>query len=386
MSLNTRLVKVREIGANDERAWRELAGRALEPNPYFEPDFLGLSAKYFDSYAETTLVVAHERDTFRGVLPIVKFEKPRIPPRVIARIGTSPGGYRALGTPLLDAACPDLAADALLDALKGAAKERGWPGILFMDFVGSDGPVAESLLRACRTRGVPVFTKDSWERGRVHRGGRWEDPLTKSRARQVAKGRRGLLRDSGTELKLVDRTLDPSVVEEFVVMEAAGWKGKEGGWAFAKDPRKVAWFREWYERWAPTGRLVVLCLELGGEPVAFQFCVRAGDGVFLFREAYDETYSRYGPGAMIVADTMEYLLQHSDALWVDSGTDKGNAFLLEMLPEPRTLATLYLGTGGKLDRAVMTALPAMTRLATSARNLRQRMTKTRSTETDMVNA
>src|SRR5579863_800870 len=157
--INTRLIKLKDIDGHEERAWRELADRALEPNPYFEPDYLALSAKHFESYAETTLVVAHEGDTFRGLLPIVKFETSRVPPRAIARIGTFLGGFRALGTPLVDAACPDLAAAALLDALQGAARERGWPGILFMDFVGSDGRVAESLLRVCDARGTPVFTK-----------------------------------------------------------------------------------------------------------------------------------------------------------------------------------------------------------------------------------
>lgn len=355
--------------------WRELAIRAVEPNPYLEPDFLVPSAQHFEGYADTTLVVAYEGDTFRGVLPIVRMERARIPPRMLACTNGRPAAVRCLGTPLVDADSPDLVLGTLLDSTQRAAKERGWPGILFMDLMDSDGPVIKALHHACGTRGLPVFTRLSWERGIVRRGGRWDRPLGKSHERQIAKARRALVRDIGAEVKLVDRTLDPSAIEEFVVMEASGWKGKEGGSAFAKDEHKVAWLRDWYRRWAPTGRLVILCLEVGDLPISFQICVRSGEGVFLFREAYDEAYARYGPGAMIIADTLEYLLKNVDAEWVDSGTDKDNAFLLEMLPERRTLSTLYIGVGGKLDRTIMAVLPAMIRLDAARHELRDRLTR-----------
>ncbi len=249
-----------------------------------------------------------------------------------------------------------------------------------MDFMGSDGPVMECLHRACETGGFPLFVRDSWERGVVRRGESWEHPLSKSRERQIAKARRAIACQTGTDAKLVDRSLDPAVVEEFLVMELAGWKGREGGSAFAKDDHKSAWFREWYQRWAPTGRLIVLCIEVGDVPVAFQFCVRAGQGIFLFREAYDESYARYGPGAMVVADSMEFLFKNSDAQWLDSSTDKDNTFLLELLPERRVMSTLYVGVGGKLDRSMMAVLPAMTKLLASQRDMRDERTRARSEE------
>jgi len=36
--MNTRLVKVKGIGPQEEQAWRELSARAVEPIPFFEPD------------------------------------------------------------------------------------------------------------------------------------------------------------------------------------------------------------------------------------------------------------------------------------------------------------------------------------------------------------
>ena len=212
----------------------------------------------------------------------------------------------------------------------------------------------------------------------VNRGGRWEDPLTKERKRQLGRRRRALTRESGGEVSMIDRTLDPSVVDEFLVMEAGGWKGQQGGLAFARDPHTAAWFREWYPGWAAAGRLVMLCLYAGDVPIAMQCYLRAGDGIFCFRTAYDEAYSKYGPGAMLIAGGTEYLLEHTDARWIDSSTDRGNAFLLELLPERRNLSTVLIGTGGKLDQRVVSALPAMTKVVGELRQVQKRLARTRS--------
>jgi hypothetical protein len=376
--METRLVKVGDVTSEDTRAWRALTERAVEPNPVVEPDFLGLCAKHFEGYAGTTLVVSLEGGVFRAVLPIVKFEKPRIPPRMVASTRGRPTAVRPLGTPLVDISYTDEAVGGLLDGLHDAAENHGWPGILLLDMLHNDGPVAQSLRRASEERRFPFFTKEIWDRGMVNRGGSWEDPLTKERKRQLGRRRRALTRESGGEVSMVDRTLDPSVVEEFLVMESGGWKGQEGGLAFARDPHTAAWFREWYPGWAAAGRVIMLCLYAGDIPIAMQCYVRGGEGIFCFRTAYDESYSKYGPGAMLIAGGTEYLLEHTDARWIDSSTDKGNAFLLELLPERRSLSTVLIGTGGRLDKSVVSALPAMTTVVGELRKVQQRWARTRS--------
>ncbi len=350
----------------------------MEPNPYFEPDFLMLSAKHFQGYADTTLVVAEDQGSFVGVLPIVRFDRPRLPPRRVATMIGTPTAMRSLGTPLIERDCADLAMGALFEALAGAAKTKGWPGIVSLDRMGNDGPLIDSLLRTCATRGFPVFAKDTWERGVVRRGGSWERPLGKAREKQIAQRRRALIRDTGKEVTLVDRTLDQSVVDDFLVMEMTGWKGREGGLAFAKDEHKVAWFHEWYQRWAPTGRLTVLSLQLEEIPVAIEFFVRAGEAIFCFRGAYDDAYAKYGPGLTVFTECMAHLLEHTDAGWVDSATDKDNQFLLEILPERRSLSVLYVGVGGALDKSVVRALPGMVRFVASQRQMREQWARSRS--------
>jgi CelD/BcsL family acetyltransferase involved in cellulose biosynthesis len=372
MVMDTRLVRVTDISTRDEQAWRELATRALEPNPFAEPDFLVPCARHFPSYADTTLVVAEEGGAFRAVVPVVSFEKPRVPPRTLASTAGRPRAGRLLDTPLVDSSHTDEAVGALLDGLHGAAKEEHWPGIVAMDMAGIDGPVGASLHRMCAARGFPVFTKDPWERAIVSRAGRWANPLDGDRRREIGRRTRLLAKETGEEVSLVDRTSDPAVLDDFLKMEMAGWKGGHGGRAFGSSQETTAWFGDWHRQWVHAGRLTVLTINVGRTPVAIQYFVRAGEGLFCFRIAYDEAFSKYKPGAMLLSMALNHLRDNTDAAWLDSTSDKSNKFFLGMLPERRTLARLLIGTGGALDRSLVAALPVMASTLASGRGMRHR--------------
>ena len=220
---------------------------------------------------------------------------------------------------------------------------------------------------------MPTFTKESWQRGFVTRVGRWENPLSRKRQNEIARLRRALANDHRAGVTLVDRTLDPVMVTEFIRMEASGWKGRSEGSAIARTPERIAWFKEWWEWWSRAGRLQGLAVHVGDTPIAMQYSLLAGDGVFLFRTAYDDSYAKYGPGALMLQDVLETLLNQTEALWVDSSTDPQNEFLLKMLPERRTIAMLLIGTGGMIDRRAVASMPIMTRGVEELRRLRQRV-------------
>jgi len=371
--MKTRLVRVQDISKDDEDAWRHLSERALEPNPFAEPDFLVLSSRHFEGYADARLVIVQDGTEFKGILPISLMERARVPPRKVAHIRSRPLVVACLDTPLVDRSSPDQASDAIIDALCRAAKSEGWPGIVMFDEIGADGPVIDSLRRACEERRCPIFIKDSWERATVSRAGRWANPFDRKRRREIARTQRLLAEEAGVEVTIVDRTSDPAAVEDFLEMELSGWKGREEGRAFARNADTAAWFREWHPRWVATGRLTVLSLNVGSISIAMQYFVQAGEGLFWFRMAFDEAYARFGPGAMLLSLALNYLRDNTDAQWIDSLADKGNAFVLGMLPERRRLSALLIGTGGGLDRALVLALPTMTKLVAAEKQVRARL-------------
>jgi hypothetical protein len=152
----------------------------------------------------------------------------------------------------------------------------------------------------------------------------------------------------------------------------AGWKGQLGGQAFGSSPETIAWFADWHRHWVATGRLTVLTLQVGQTPVAMQYFVRAGEGFFCFRIAYDEAFAKYKPGAMLLFMALNYLRDTTDAAWLDSTSDKNNEFFLGMLPERRKLARLLIGVGGAFDRSLVSAMPVITKLASPGRQVRDR--------------
>ena len=368
--MDIRLVKLIDIGKHDELAWKELVSRSLEPNPFVEPDFLLLCACHIASYKRTVVVIAHEGDVFRGVFPIISWERPRIPPRIVATTGARPRVGRLLDTPLVDSGCADQAVGAIVDALRRAVKDRSWPGILAMDMVGMDGPVAASVSRVCVARGLPMFVREPWERATVSRAGSWANPLDGDRRREINRRQRLLAADVGAEVTLMNRTLDPTVSDDFLTMEMSGWKGGPGGQALGSAPETTAWFKEWHHQWAVDGRLTVLALQVGQTTVAMQYFVRAGDGLFCFRMTYDETFAKYKPGAMLLSLSLNYLRDNTDAAWFDSTSDKDDEFFLGMLPERRTMARLVIGIGGVLDRSMVSVLPAATKTVVRGRQAR----------------
>jgi Acetyltransferase (GNAT) domain len=278
-----------------------------------------------------------------------------------------------LSTPLVDRACVDEAVGALLDGLRLGAKRGELPGILSLTRIVESGSVIESLGREADARGMPTFTKESWVRGMVTRDGKWDNPLTGDRRRSNARRRRGLEKDFGGEVSVVDRTNDPEAMADFLRLEASGWKGRGDGTAYARDPAKVAWFRDWCQWWTSAGRVIVIAVNSGETSIAMLYCLRAGEGIFLYRTAYDDAYSKYGPGALLLEGVMDVLLKQTDASWIDSSTDPENKINLEMLPERRSLAMLLIGTGGRLDRSLISAMPAMTRGVAELGRMRVRL-------------
>jgi hypothetical protein len=267
--------------------------------------------------------------------------------------------------------------DTLLQGLRGAADRRDWPGIVSLDRLGDDGPVAAALRRSALRLGMPVFTKSRWSCASISRAEGWSIGSDGHRRRERRRRRRLLEQHLGSEITVVDRSADAGAVDDFLRIEASGWKGRVENGAFLRDPAKVDWFREWRERWSGAGRLLVLSLQAGDVVVAMQWYVWAGSRLICFRIAYDDAYARFAPGSALLFDALEYVRDKTDAQAIDTYTDPGNTFFFDALPGRREMAMLLIGTGGSVDRRMVAAMPSMERLVSGASGLRARVLRGR---------
>lgn len=345
--MEARVVAPRDLTNRDVAAWEECATNAVEPNPFLEPGWLLSAFEHLDESPRAVLVLVEHAGVVHACIPLVE-------------AAPEPGGISAdtvhsvLNTRVVPTAVPVgtplVAADRGAEALECAIREIGRfaaerrSELVALAWMVTDGPGAALLEEVTNRMGVRLIQFDSWERGflRRRRGEDeyWLRAIGKNRRRTIRQHRRQLEEALGAEATVRVGT-EGEALEAFLRLEMAGWKGRDPeGLALGRNPATAGFFRAACQTYLERGRLAFLSLAGPEGPVAMICCVRAGEGLFAYRTAYDERLARYGPGIQLFLDTMEYFDRVTDAAWLDTCTTPGNEHLLGLFPDRRHLATL----------------------------------------------
>jgi hypothetical protein len=225
--------------------------------------------------------------------------------------------------------------EAFLALLSSSWRTRLGAVLLEIEDLGDDGPVAAALDAACAAIGSSALRLERFDRAMLSRS---EDATVVggSRLKRVRRARRALERTFGPVTR-VDRAGDEAV-ERFLALEAAGWKGRAGT-ALACQPADTAFFRETCRRFAGEGRLEVRSLEVADGPLAMQVALRAGDGLFHFKVAYDERYGDFSPGVQLLVDYADGFADENVA-FRDSCTAADNVTESHVWPGRRPISTV----------------------------------------------
>src|ERR1035441_9764338 len=163
--MRTRIITLRDLALPDEEAWRDLAERSVEPNPFYEADFLVPASRHLRNGKKAQLVVAEAAGRFHACLPVRSIGLRMI---VSSPVITSwQHLYCYLGTPLV---APERAVEALSCILTTLLGDL-WPRAVVLELFGDDGPAASYLRRAAGELGLTVHAHASGERA-VLRGPR----------------------------------------------------------------------------------------------------------------------------------------------------------------------------------------------------------------------
>jgi hypothetical protein len=137
-----------DLGAIAE-SWRDLAGRTLEPNAFYEPAFALAAAPLFGRGVQVFLVWSRQTPArLLGLFPCVTARRYGIGPAVLC--GWS-HPYALLGTPLVDAERPEAIIAAWLDHV---ARDRTLPGVALLPHLAVEDAFASALARVLAGRGV----------------------------------------------------------------------------------------------------------------------------------------------------------------------------------------------------------------------------------------
>lgn len=357
-------IRLSALSSSDLEAWDLLAERAAESNPFFRREFVQAAAEAFDT--DPLLLVGATGGEWMLCLPVVAVARWRR----LAMPCLAPWmpDVTFLSTPLVDRDHVDDAARGLADYLSAERRSVA----LVLDPVDPDSKVGRALGDAFVLAGREPVVYADWQRGALHRRPEptyVEEAMSAKRRKELRRLRRALDRDLDGEAKLVDRTDDPEACDEFMHIEADGWKGAEGT-ALSSNSNSEAFFRSMCRSEAAAGRLQMLSLECAGRTIAMQCNLVDGDTLFGFKVAYHSDFARYSPGSLLEVDSIGHFHESDGLAAADSCAAGDSEIINRIWPDRRHMQTLIVPTAARraaLIEANLTAEAFARRVAHAAR-------------------
>jgi len=284
-----------------EAAWRDLALRAAEANPFAEIAFLGPALLHLARKNALRIALVWSEPERRTLLAAIVFAPPAL---ALGFIRVWRHEQAALGAAMFDREAPALR--PLAEALKSAFPlAAGW----LLPRIARDGAVA----RAARAAGGDRFAEVSLLRRAAFEFGADAEPGAKRR-KEWARLERRLAERGRLEARVL---VDGEAFERFLALEAKGWKGARRT-ALIDAPARAAFAREMAAGFRQDGRLRIHELALDGAAVASGIELRAGRRAFFWKIAYDEALAAFSPGVLLTRALSRRLAEEGEVDLIDS--------------------------------------------------------------------
>jgi CelD/BcsL family acetyltransferase involved in cellulose biosynthesis len=363
-----RVVAVANAAALAEHvaAWEDLAANAVEPNVFFEPWMLLPAVRAFSAGQQLLLLFVYGPDAARPQGPgrLLGF----FPLERVGRYKGLPVTYLRLWQHLHCSLCTPLirqgAGRECLDALfRWLATDRRGSRLLQLNFVAADGPFYHLLLDHLNERRLLTYLEESTTRALLRVAADDEAYLAgvmSGGSRKELRRQRRRLGELGTlESLALDNAADLDTwVDQFLALEASGWKGQEGTALGVRDADREFFRTVAHDAFA-RGRLMLLGLFLDGRPVALKCNFLMGAGAVAFKIAYDETHARFSPGVQLELDNIVAAHRRPGLRWMDSCAVSRHPMINRLWPERRTVQTVVVATGRRGGDLAVSVLPLL---------------------------
>lgn len=226
--------------------------------------------------------------------------------------------FTFLGTPLIHKL---YAPDAFHGFFTWAENHGRLSCFLFSGMTG-EGPYFQALENYLEKTGKSHKLFNRHERAYLSSSLSAEDYLQQSLPRKRRKEYRRLRARLGEQGKLESQFTDAFEgidvwIDDFLALEAKGWKGKAGTAFLTRDDWSSC-IREALTQAFQGGRGLFWKLSLDGKPIAMSFGFKGGRRAWLAKIAYDEEFSQYSPGVLLIFDVIESFTARDDLDGMDS--------------------------------------------------------------------
>ena len=346
-------------------AWEELAAAALEPNVFYEHWMLLPALKAFGAGKDIYVVLVlihdpHNPDApakLGGLFPLeldTRFGKLKV-----SALSLWQHVHCYVCTPLVRG---DAARECMVGLFRWFRSGAASASLMELGCISGDGPFHKMLVDLTNEIGLLSWVTDIFTRGLWQEG---YDKKTNPEAAVSGDLRRRLRRkekrlsEHGRVEHLVLRPEDDvgRWIDEFLRIEASGWKGQRGS-ALASSEGGRRYFKEIAISAFRRGRLLMLGINFNGRPIARRCAFVAGEGSFAFKTAYDEEFADFSPGAMLEMDSIRQLQALPGVRWMDSCAAADNFLVNRLSNDRKTIQSLAVGSGA-LGDLVISGLPLL---------------------------
>lgn len=302
--------------------WRDLTRRADAANVFMHPLLLRAAiAAYPERRIRVLLAwqsVPEAQPQLAGVwaFAVGRASKSVLPFKVLSA-PPAPNAY--LATPVIDKGCLEPVLEALLTYI---AADATLPNVVALEAMGADTATMAALAHvlAARHGRLRVFGRSQRPKlDSEHDGKTYLERAMSSSSRKKLRQHRRRLGEKGKLESLVvsDVAAVSRAFEDFLALEASGWKGRQGT-ALSSNPFDAQFARAMVAALAANGEADIHSLVLNGKPVSMQIVLRSGATAFTWKTAYDEALHDYSPGTLLFEDYTGRLLADKNVDIVDS--------------------------------------------------------------------
>ncbi len=335
-----------------------LTYRVMEANVFFAPRFLAPAMPRLEDRHIHLAVIRDEdgrRSRVRLLMPY-SIEKPgfSVGPSIL-RVWSNPFG--PLGTLLVDAEEAAETLDNLLEAL--ARPDARLPGVFVLPDLRLNGRFAQLMKAIAISRDLPLTVTNTFTRPMLESPEDGETYLrqavSKSHLREMRRQFRMLSEQGDVTYNVARQPQEIRLrMEEFLALEASGWKGQKRS-AMVMDRLRSAFAREAITNLAEVDAVRIHTLDLDGRAIASMVVFIMAGEAYTWKTAYDERYARFSPGKLLMADLTEWHLDDANIQRTDSCAVPDHPIMSRFWREREEMGTLVIGLRPNADRDVRQA-------------------------------
>ena len=339
-------------------AWDFLANNALSRVIPFESNILLPALMHLATESVRILIVedvaAESHCNLVGLVPIEPKSVYRLPFKA-AEIWKHDQCFDA--TPLLHKQFAVEAWKLICEKIKATGFS-----LLSLDTVSAEEEF-ERVFRAVEEQNRIVrFQRDQYQRAAFTPSKTSADYIQKYCSKNVRKSTKRQLRRLEELGKVTWEKSDASsnfeqLAEDFLKLEASGWKGKAGT-ALASTAATKAFYKEMIRESAKADKAKFLSLKLDGRPIAMLSDIHSEKLSYCYKTAYNEDFSSFSPGLQTEFKNIEYLHRAGIELG-DSCTSASTSSVNRIWGQKLAFQNLVLSLSPGLTRTAVKALPVI---------------------------